>query len=370
MLLFKNKFLPAIRSGEKTQTIRLWKRRCMRPGQRSYIPGAGYIRITAVDEVNVDSLTDEDARPDGFATAAELRAEIDRIPCSVWTAMDDKIKSGRPNGSLVITYTKGLWLGYLLGINKSLQDRSLEIYPSCKSGGGAAASGGSLSEDELVSQVWAIPKGGSTEWDTATKALMLRRFDTNGSGSIDQDGEFRMITCRVWNALDKKIRDGRGSISGLEPTYVGYTYLGYLIGINEKYKDQMKTSVLACRSSGDGGSPSCTTGGGGRQSDEEIVRQIWAFPDGGSSEWDAKTKVLLVRAYDLNGSGMIDTDAELAQVSCAVWNALNEKIKTGRPNGGLEITYVSNPWLGHLYGMDKSMQAGSYAAIRRCNVRR
>ncbi|MDY0059268.1 MAG: PEGA domain-containing protein [Myxococcota bacterium] len=300
----------------------------------------------------------------------DTRAEIDRIPCSVWTAMDDKIKSGRPNGSLVITYTKGLWLGYLLGINKSLQDRSLEIYPSCKSGGGAAASGGSLSEDELVSQVWAIPKGGSTEWDTATKALMLRRFDTNGSGSIDQDGEFRMITCRVWNALDKKIRDGRGSISGLEPTYVGYTYLGYLIGINEKYKDQMKTSVLACRSSGDGGSPSGTTGGGGRQSDEEIVRQIWAFPDGGSSEWDAKTKVLLVRAYDLNGSGMIDTDAELAQVSCAVWNALNEKIKTGRPNGGLEITYVSNPWLGHLYGMDKSMQAGSYAAIRRCNVRR
>jgi len=79
MLLFKKKFLPAIRSGEKTQTIRLWKRRCMRPGQRSYIPGAGYIRITAVEDVNVDSLTDEDARPDGFATVAELRAEIDRI---------------------------------------------------------------------------------------------------------------------------------------------------------------------------------------------------------------------------------------------------------------------------------------------------
>ncbi len=79
MLLFKKKFLPAIRAGQKTQTIRLWKYRKMRPGQRSYIPGAGYIRITAVDQVQLDELTDEDARPDGFETADQLRAEIARL---------------------------------------------------------------------------------------------------------------------------------------------------------------------------------------------------------------------------------------------------------------------------------------------------
>ena len=79
MLLFKKRFLPAIRSGEKTQTIRLWKHRRMRLGQRSYIPGAGYIRVTAVDEVQLDALTDEDARPDGFKTADQLREEIARL---------------------------------------------------------------------------------------------------------------------------------------------------------------------------------------------------------------------------------------------------------------------------------------------------
>jgi hypothetical protein len=79
MLLFKKKFLAAIRSGEKTQTIRLWKHRRMRAGQRSYIPGAGYIRVTAVDEVQLEALRDEDARPDGFATADELRREIARL---------------------------------------------------------------------------------------------------------------------------------------------------------------------------------------------------------------------------------------------------------------------------------------------------
>ena len=79
MLLFKKKFLAAIRAGEKTQTIRLWKHRRMRAGQRSYIPGVGPIRVTAVEEVDLEGLTDADARPDGFQSAAELRAEITRL---------------------------------------------------------------------------------------------------------------------------------------------------------------------------------------------------------------------------------------------------------------------------------------------------
>jgi hypothetical protein len=79
MLLFKKKFLPAIRSGEKTQTIRLWKHRQMRSGQRSYIPGIGHIQITSVEPVDIDALTDADAVPDGFPTAAALQAELRTI---------------------------------------------------------------------------------------------------------------------------------------------------------------------------------------------------------------------------------------------------------------------------------------------------
>lgn len=79
MLLFKKKFLPAIRRGEKTQTIRLWKHRRLRGGQRSYIPGAGYIRILAVNQVELETLTDADARLDGFDTAEALREEIGRL---------------------------------------------------------------------------------------------------------------------------------------------------------------------------------------------------------------------------------------------------------------------------------------------------
>ena len=76
MLLFKRKFLDAIRSGTKTRTIRLWKHRMMRSGQRSYIPGIGPIHITSVEQVAVDVLTDDDAVPDGFPTAVALRKEL------------------------------------------------------------------------------------------------------------------------------------------------------------------------------------------------------------------------------------------------------------------------------------------------------
>ena len=79
MLLFKKKFLASILTGEKTQTIRVWKHRMMRSGQRSYIPGAGYIRVLEVDEVELAELTDADALPDGFADAAALRQEIDAL---------------------------------------------------------------------------------------------------------------------------------------------------------------------------------------------------------------------------------------------------------------------------------------------------
>jgi hypothetical protein len=76
MLLFKKKFLEAIRAGVKTQTVRLWNVRRFRAGQRSYIPGVGYIWIDAVDPLRIDELTDEDAHLDGFASADALRAEL------------------------------------------------------------------------------------------------------------------------------------------------------------------------------------------------------------------------------------------------------------------------------------------------------
>jgi hypothetical protein len=79
MLLFKKRFLELIRSGVKRQTIRLWPRPRVKAGQRSYIPGVGYIRIEEVVVAHLESLTPEDARLDGFDSLEALKKEIEII---------------------------------------------------------------------------------------------------------------------------------------------------------------------------------------------------------------------------------------------------------------------------------------------------
>ena len=76
MLLFKKKFIEQIKSGEKTQTIRLWKYCRMKVGQKSYIAGVGYIRIDSTERVELASLTDADAVLDGFVSADALLSEL------------------------------------------------------------------------------------------------------------------------------------------------------------------------------------------------------------------------------------------------------------------------------------------------------
>jgi hypothetical protein len=51
----------------------------MRAGQESYIPGAGYIAVDAVDLVRLEDLTDADALADGFDSADSLRAALEEI---------------------------------------------------------------------------------------------------------------------------------------------------------------------------------------------------------------------------------------------------------------------------------------------------
>ncbi len=98
MILLKKKFLEAVRSGAKRQTIRVWPKRRLKAGQGEFIPGLGRIRITAFEPVRPEDLTEQDARLDGFASReallAELRAlygaDLATVPCFrirfVWPA--------------------------------------------------------------------------------------------------------------------------------------------------------------------------------------------------------------------------------------------------------------------------------------------
>ena len=51
----------------------------MRTGQRSYTPGIGPIQIELVEAIEIAELPDSDAIPDGFESAAAMRAELESI---------------------------------------------------------------------------------------------------------------------------------------------------------------------------------------------------------------------------------------------------------------------------------------------------
>ncbi len=73
VLLMKRQFYDAIRSGEKTTTLRYWKRLMVKPGSVHTIPHLGKVHIDAVDIVEIDDLTEDDARCDGMASLDEIR---------------------------------------------------------------------------------------------------------------------------------------------------------------------------------------------------------------------------------------------------------------------------------------------------------
>ena len=79
MLLMKKEFFDAIRRGDKTTTVRLWRHRRVRPGAVHTVPGLGKVRIEDVQTVALAELTESDAAADGFASLADLRAALARM---------------------------------------------------------------------------------------------------------------------------------------------------------------------------------------------------------------------------------------------------------------------------------------------------
>jgi hypothetical protein len=74
-MLFKQKFLQGIVSGEVTLAFRRWRRPSVRAGGRLRT-WAGVVAIGAVDVVAADAITTRDARRAGYADRAELLEDL------------------------------------------------------------------------------------------------------------------------------------------------------------------------------------------------------------------------------------------------------------------------------------------------------
>jgi hypothetical protein len=74
-MLFSPRYAEAITDGSLTLTFRRWKRTQAVAGNRYRTPG-GFIDVDAVDIVDIDQITDDEARRAGYASAADLVADL------------------------------------------------------------------------------------------------------------------------------------------------------------------------------------------------------------------------------------------------------------------------------------------------------
>jgi len=85
MLIFvKGDYLRLIESGQKTTTIRPWRRCKLVPGGTLSFNGRVVVTLTRVEHRHLADLTDADARADGFAS----RAAFVRAFCGHYPAID------------------------------------------------------------------------------------------------------------------------------------------------------------------------------------------------------------------------------------------------------------------------------------------
>ena len=70
-LLFRKVFWEPIARGTKRTTVRRWDRPRLKVGQRAYALGIGWLQIKTVDAIDLNVLTDDDARASDTARSGD-----------------------------------------------------------------------------------------------------------------------------------------------------------------------------------------------------------------------------------------------------------------------------------------------------------
>ena len=74
--------------------------------------------------------------------------------------------------------------------------------------------------------------------------------------------------------------------------------------------------------------------------------------EGGSAEWDAAVRLVLLANFDLDGSGSLDKAPEVEAIPCATWTALDTRTRE-KWAAGFRVTYGFPPdriWVGDTLG--------------------
>ena len=314
----------------------------------------------------------------------DTAGEVGAMPCATWHALDDGVLEKWDYGIRTIYgFEAGYsWVGYALGIDEGIRPTADSYLAGCQAAGWPASGGGTVSGGlgttggstgsvgstaGVAGRIRGLSEeGGSSDWDNAVKPIIVSAYDANGSGLVDTDSEARAIPCDVWSALDDGVSQKYST--GLRSTYgfeAGYSWLGYVIGIDESARSTSDAAMQACQGGGTLSGSSGSAGGGGAVG----ARIRGLSEEGGSTSWDSAVKPIIVGAFDSNGSGYVDTASESAAIPCDAWRALDEGVMV-KWSYGIRVIYgfQGGGWLGNLVGFDESVRSISDGHAAACGL--
>jgi hypothetical protein len=97
------------------------------------------------------------------------------------------------------------------------------------------------------------------------------------------------------------------------------------------------------------------------------------LPNAASSEWDTAVKAELLRAYDADRSGRLDSRAELRSVPCDVWQALHHAVMTSEEYSGDGVAVIygfttDKLWAGYALGIADKLRPMAADAVGGCGI--
>jgi hypothetical protein len=126
---------------------------------------------------------------------------------------------------------------------------------------------------------------------------------------------------------------------------------------------------------GGGDSPSPSPGGelviGADASVSALITELEALAHPGSDGWDQVVKQLVASRFDADGSGDIDTVAELHAVPCMVWQAMDKRVRQRSSSSSLLVTYGFLPdliYLGESLGVAQGLREIAQLRLEACQL--
>ena len=104
---------------------------------------------------------------------------------------------------------------------------------------------------------------------------------------------------------------------------------------------------------------------------DPAAERILGFADeGGSTGWDAKTRLVLLANYDLDSSGWVDKQPEVEMIACETWQALDTRVRESW-EGGVRATYgfeAGRIWLGDGLGFSEGVRGFADGRLAACEA--